>query len=89
MLFLSTSRKRIHKASLINSLNEFNLPQKLIRLINISITESFIKVNVGRAETEPILIKSGLRQGDSISPFLFNLIIEKIVRNGYPVARLF
>jgi len=46
-------------------------------LIDISITEPFIKVKVGRAETEPILIKSGLRQGGSISPILFNLILEK------------
>lgn len=61
-------------------MEEFKLPQKLIRLIGISITETFVKIKVGSAETEPILIKSGLRQGDSISPILFNLILEKVVR---------
>jgi len=49
-------------------------------LIDISITETFIKVKVGRAETKSILINSGLRQGDLISSILFNLILKKIVR---------
>jgi len=44
---------------MINSLNEFNLPHKLISLIEISITETFVKI--GAAETEPIQVKSGLR----------------------------
>lgn len=70
----------IHKISLINSLKEFNLPQILIRVIEINITEIFVKIKVGTAETESILIKTGLRQGDSISPILFNLILEKVVR---------
>lgn len=46
----------------------------------MSIIETFVKIKVGDAETEPILVKSGLRQGDSISPILFNLILEKVVR---------
>uniref|UniRef100_A0A2S2Q3M8 Retrovirus-related Pol polyprotein from type-1 retrotransposable element R2 n=1 Tax=Sipha flava TaxID=143950 RepID=A0A2S2Q3M8_9HEMI len=65
---------------MINSLKEFNLPHKLISLIETSITDSFVKIKVEAAETEPIQVKSGLRQGDSISPILFNLILEKVVR---------
>lgn len=38
------------------------------------------KIKVGSVETQPILINSGLRQGDSISPILFNLILERVVR---------
>jgi hypothetical protein len=30
--------------------------------------------------TDPILIKSGLRQGDAMSPILFNIVIEKVIR---------
>jgi hypothetical protein len=65
---------------MIKSLKEFNLPLKLISLIEMSITETFIKIKVGVAETELILIKSGLRQEESISPILFNLILEKTIR---------
>lgn len=38
-------------------MKELNLPLKLIRLIEISITEKFVKIMVGSAETEPMLIK--------------------------------
>lgn len=46
----------------------------------MNITETFVKIKVQGAETEPILVKSGLRQGYSLSPILFNLILEKVVR---------
>ncbi|VVC43707.1 Reverse transcriptase domain [Cinara cedri] len=42
--------------------------------------EIFIKVKVGSSETEQILVKSGLRQGDSMSPVLFNIVLEKVIR---------
>lgn len=44
----------------------------------MSITETFVKIKAGAVETEPILVKSGLRQGNSII-ILFNLILEKVV----------
>jgi hypothetical protein len=65
---------------MINSLKELNLPHKLISLIEMSITETFVKIKVGAAEIEPIQVKSGLRQRDSISPILFNLILEKVIK---------
>jgi len=46
-----------------NSLKEFNLPQKLISLIEMSIIETFVKIKAGAVETEPILVKSGLGTG--------------------------
>lgn len=42
--------------------------------------ETFIKVKVGSSQTEPILVKSGLRQGDSMSPVVFNIVLEKVIR---------
>lgn len=50
---------------MISFLREFNLSHKLISLIEI---------------TKPTLVKSRLRQGDSMSPILFNLILERVVR---------
>lgn len=70
----------LHRTSMINSLKEFNLPHKLISLIEMSSTETFVMIKVGAAETELIQVKSGLRQGETISPILFNLILEKVVR---------
>jgi len=42
--------------------------------------ETFIKIRVGEAESDPISVNSGLRQGDSMSPVVFNLVLEKVIR---------
>ncbi|CAI6370121.1 unnamed protein product [Macrosiphum euphorbiae] len=70
----------IHRKSLINILREYNFPQKLVKLIESCIMETFIKIRVGEAETDLISVNSGLRQGDSMSPVLFNLVLEKVIR---------
>ncbi|KAL4148126.1 hypothetical protein QTP88_002420 [Uroleucon formosanum] len=53
---------------------------KIIKLVGISILETFVKVKVGNTNSDPILVKSGLRQGDGMSPILFNIVVEKVVR---------
>lgn len=42
--------------------------------------EVCIKVKVGSSQTEPVSVNSGLRQGDSMSRVLFNIVLEKIIR---------
>jgi len=44
------------------------------------ILETFVKVKVGNINTDSILVKSGLRQRDAISPMLFNILVEKVIR---------
>jgi len=61
-------------------LREFHFQDKLIKLVGISILETFVKVKVGNTNSDPILVKSGLRQGDAVSPILFNIVVEKVVR---------
>jgi len=70
----------IHRESLINILKEFDFPQKLINLVSISIMETVVKIKVGNMKSDPVTVRSGLRQGDSISPILFNLVLEKVIR---------
>lgn len=44
----------IHRESLINILREFHFGYKLIKLIEISILETFVKVRGGNIITDPI-----------------------------------
>lgn len=71
-----------HTESLINIMREFHFQEKLIKLVEISILETFVKVNVGNITKDPILVESGLRQGDAISPILFNIVVVKVINIG-------
>jgi sorting nexin-29 len=70
----------IHRESLINILKAFDFPQKLVNLVSINIMETVVKIKVGNIKSNRFTVKSGLRQGDSISPILFNLVLEKVIR---------
>ncbi|VVC38393.1 Endonuclease/exonuclease/phosphatase,Reverse transcriptase domain, partial [Cinara cedri] len=70
----------VHRHSLINILKEFELPNKLIKLIEATLQNTEIKIKVASELSEPATVRTGLRQGNVLSPILFNLILEKIIR---------
>jgi len=70
----------LHRENLISTLAEFHFPHKLINLIKSSIMETYVKVRVGNIKSEQVQVRTGLRQGDSLSPILFNVTLEKVVR---------
>ncbi|KAL4153967.1 hypothetical protein QTP88_001800 [Uroleucon formosanum] len=70
----------IHRESLINILKEFRFPSKIVSLIGASINQKNIKVKIANTTSQPVRVTTGLRQGDALSPVLFNLVQEKIVR---------
>jgi len=71
----------IHRPTLFKILKEFNMPKKLINLIKATMENSEIKIKVANSTSKPFKVTSGLRQGDALSPILFNLVLEKVVRD--------
>lgn len=61
-------------------MKEFLFPQKLIDIIQISVMDTLVRVQEGNSITDPITVNSGLRQGDSLSPILFNVVLEMVIR---------
>ena len=51
-------------------LNEFGIPRKLLRLIQMSLTETYSIVRVGKNVSDRFPIRNGLKQGDGLSPML-------------------
>jgi len=61
---------------LYNILNEFGNPMKLVRLIKMCLSETSSRVRVGKNLSDVFAIRNGLKQGDALSPLLFNFTLE-------------
>jgi len=59
---------------------EFGIPRKLVRLVNTSLTETYSRVRVGKYVSDRFPITKGLKQGDALSPMLFNFALEYAIR---------
>lgn len=66
---------------LIRTLEKFDIPKKLIKMIAITLEDSRSKVSVGGKLSEPFMMSSGVRQGDSISAVLFNLALHEAIND--------
>jgi hypothetical protein len=65
----------VRREVLYNILIEFGVPMKLVRLIKMCLNEHR-KVRIGKHLSESFLIRNGLKQGDALSPLLFNFALE-------------
>ena len=57
---------------LYNILIEFGIPMKLVWLIKMCLTETYNRVRVGKNLSDMFPIRNGLKQGDALTPLLFN-----------------
>ena len=64
----------VKREVLYNILTELGIPNKLVRLINLCLGEIYSRVHVGRFLSHAFPIHCGLKQGDALSPLLFNLV---------------
>ena len=59
---------------------EFGIPRKLVRLVKVSLTETFSRVRVSKNMSDRFPIRKGLKQGDALSPMLFNFALVYAIR---------
>jgi hypothetical protein len=53
---------------------------KLVRFIKMCLSETYSKVCIGECFSDSFPIQNGLKQGDALSPLLFNVAIESGIR---------
>ena len=70
----------VRRKVLYNILIEFGIPTKLVKLINVCLTETYSRVRVGKNLSEMFPIRNGLKPGDAVSPLLFNFALEYAIR---------
>jgi len=47
---------------------------KLVRLIKMFLTETYSSVRVGKNLSDMFPVRNGLKEGDALSPLLFNFV---------------
>ena len=77
ILFVDFSKAydSIARQKMWSLLNKCKIPQKLINLIKMCVEGSRCKVRVKRDYTDSFEVSTGVRQGDGLSPILFNFFL--------------
>jgi hypothetical protein len=65
---------------LYDILTEFSITMKLARLIKQGPNETHSRVRVGKHLSDMFPTKNGLKQGDVLSPLLFNFALDYTIR---------
>ncbi|KAJ4437649.1 hypothetical protein ANN_17794 [Periplaneta americana] len=70
----------VKRKVLYNILIEFGIPKKLVRLIKMCLSETYSRFRIGQFLSDAFPIHCGLKQGDALSPSLFNFALEYAIR---------
>jgi len=62
----------VGREALYNILLEFDIPMKLVRLIKVSLIETYSRVRVGKNLSDRFPIRNDLKQGDALNSLFFN-----------------
>ena len=67
----------VRREVLYNTVVEFGIPVKLVRLIKVCLNEICSRVN---RLSDMFRMKNGLKQGDALTPLIFNVALEYAIR---------
>ena len=68
----------IRREVLYNTLIDTGIPMKLVMLIKLCLNETYSRVRIGKNLSDMFPIWKDLKQGDSLSPLLFNSALEYV-----------
>jgi len=71
----------VQRDAIHNSLINYNVPEKLIKLIILTMQWTRMKLNVNNSYSEWFEMKTGVRQGDPLSTLLFSVVLDSVIIN--------
>jgi hypothetical protein len=79
-IYFKKAYSSVRREVLYNILIEFGIPRKLVGLIKMCLNETYSTVHIGKYKSDKFPIQNGLKQGDALSPLLFNFPLEYTIR---------
>jgi hypothetical protein len=81
----------IRRDELYAVMASFEIPNKLIRLTEAAMEDSTYHVKIGTITTDGFKVGNGLKQGDGLTPNLFSIALEYVIRqlSGQAQATIF
>ena len=70
----------VDRSLMLEILALYGIPEQLIKAIQVLYTNTTATIYTPDGETQPIDIKAGILQGDTLAPFLFILVVDYILR---------
>ena len=70
----------VRREVLYTILSECGISMKLVMLIKMCLTETYSRVRVGKNLSDMFPIRNDLKQGDALSPMLYNFALEYSLR---------
>jgi hypothetical protein len=70
----------VRREVLYKILIESGIPRKISRLIQMSLNKTYSTVRIDKFQSDKFPIQNGLKQGDALSPLLFNFALEYATR---------
>ena len=68
----------VDRDTLFQCLQEYNVDPKTLNLVKLTLTDTVSKIKFLGELSDPFSIHTGVRQGDALSPILFNLSLIHI-----------
>jgi len=70
----------IARSTLWNVMVQLGIPAKLVRMVKACMKNSRCKVKFNSVLSKEFTMTTGVRQGDALSPILFNIALESVVK---------
>lgn len=70
----------VYRNKIIECSVQYKVPTKLIRLMDLTLTNARATVKVNNKYTEEFKAESGVNQGDSLSATLFNIVADATLK---------
>ena len=77
---LEKAYDRVPRQEVWTCLREQGVPEKYVRLVKDTYEDARTQVNTGIGLTGKITVRVGLHQGSSLSPYLFDMILDVMGR---------